>query len=174
MRPYMNNERGFTLIELVIIIVVLGILAAVAIPRYQDITGEAREASARAALGSMRSGITIFYANQAVTTGTATWPTLAELETVGTVMEHGIPKNPYQPDSNAPDSICTGVVKGQLVAGGRGGWAYNPATGELWLNTNSTGENIQSNFNGACIFNLLNCTLCNLLFNLINLVNFFI
>jgi len=133
---------GFTLIELVIIIVVLGILAAVAIPKYQDITGEAREATARAALGSMRSGITIWYANQAVTTGTATWPTLVNLQTVGSVMEHAIPKNPYQLDTNAPDSICTGVTKGTLVPGGRGGWAYNEATGEIWLNTNLAGENL--------------------------------
>ena len=134
-----NNQRGFTLIELVIIIVVLGILAAVAIPRYQDITGEAREAAGRAALGSIRSGITIFYANQAVTTGTATWPTLVELETYGTVMAQGIPKNPYQSDTNAPDSICTGVTKGVLVPGGRGGWAY--LSGEIWMNTNTVGEN---------------------------------
>ena len=137
----LTDQKGFTLIELVIIIVVLGILAAVAIPKYQDITGEAREASTRAALGSLRSGITIFYANQAVTTGTATWPALNELETVGTVMEHGIPKNPYQSDTNAPDSICTGVTKGTLVPGGRGGWAYNAVTGEIWPNTNTVGEN---------------------------------
>ncbi len=136
-----NNQKGFTLIELVIIIVVLGILAAVAIPRYQDITGEAREAAGRAALGSMRSGITIFYANQAVTTGTATWPMLAEIETYGTVMAQGIPKNPYQLDTNAPDSICTGVTKGVMVAGGRGGWCYLPGSGEIWMNTNTAGEN---------------------------------
>jgi MSHA pilin protein MshA len=136
-----NDQGGFTLIELVIIIVVLGILAAVAIPKYQDITGEAREAAGRAALGSLRSGITIFYANQAVTTGTATWPLQAELETYGTVMAQGIPKNPYQLEANAPDSICTGVTKGVLVAGGRGGWCYEPVTGEIWMNTNTVGEN---------------------------------
>ena len=131
-----NKQGGFTLIELVIIIVVLGILAAVAIPKYQDLTSEAKEASARAALGGIRSGITIFYANEAVTTGTATWPTLGEL-----VMAQGIPRNPYQPDTNAPDSICTGVTRGVLVAGGRGGWCYEPVTGEIWPNTNTIGEN---------------------------------
>ena len=136
-----NNQGGFTLIELVIIIVVLGILAAVAIPKYQDITGEAKEAAGRAALGSIRSGITIFYANQAVTTGTAIWPSLAELETYGTVMATSMPKSPYQLDTNAPDSICTGVTKGVVVAGGRGGWAYLIGTGEIWPNTSGAGEN---------------------------------
>jgi len=136
-----NNQKGFTLIELVIIIVVLGILAAVAIPKYQDITGEAKEAAGRAALGSIRSGVTIFYANTAVTTGTADWPTLVELETYGTVMATAMPNNPYQLDTNAPDSICTGVTKGVLVAGGRGGWAYLEGSGEIWPNTNVAGEN---------------------------------
>ncbi|RME19386.1 MAG: prepilin-type N-terminal cleavage/methylation domain-containing protein [Candidatus Zixiibacteriota bacterium] len=135
-----RNQSGFTLIELVIIIVVLGILAAVAIPKYQDITGQAKEAATRGALGSLRSGITIFYANKAVTTGTATWPTLAELSTPGTVMAQAIPKNPYQAATNAPDSIVTGVTKGVIV-GSRGGWAYNATTGEIWPNTNVVGEN---------------------------------
>ena len=136
----LSNDRGFTLIELVIIIVILGILAAVAIPKYQDMSTEAREAQGRAMLGSLRSGITIFYANQAVTTGTATWPTLAELETTGTVMAQTIPPNPYQVSTNAPDSIVTGVTRGVIV-GVRGGWAYNAATGDIWPNTSGTGEN---------------------------------
>lgn len=137
---FLNNQKGFTLIELVMIIVILGILAAVAIPKYQDLSSEAKEAAARNSLGSLRSGITIFYANQAVTTGTATWPTLPELATSGTVMAQSIPENPFQDAANAPDSIVTGVTKGTIV-GTRGGWAYNPSTGEIWPNTSVDGEN---------------------------------
>lgn len=138
-----SNQKGFTLIELVIIIVVLGILAAVAIPKYQDITAEAKRAAAKGALGSIRSGITIYYANQAVTTGIALWPSQVQLETTNTVMAQSFPDNPYQLSTNAPDSVVTGVTKGTIV-GARGGWAYDFATGEIWLNTStaSVSENL--------------------------------
>ena len=135
-----KSQSGFTLIELVIIIVVLGILAAVAIPRYMDITAQAKLSSCKGALGGLRSGVSIFYANLAVTTGTAGWPTLAQLRVPGVVMEQAIPPNPYQLPANAPDSIVTGVTKGVIV-GARGGWAYNAGTGEIWPNTNTAGEN---------------------------------
>ena len=88
----------------------------------------------------MRSGISIYYANAAVQTGTAAWPEIDSLRAIGVVMEQAIPANPYQSDGNAPDSIVTGVTKGTTV-GSRGGWAYNPGTGEIWLNTSSVGEN---------------------------------
>lgn len=136
----LQRSEGFTLIELVIIIVVLGILAAVAIPKYQDITSEAKASAAKGALGSLRSGISIYYANTAVKTGTATWPHIDSLRSVGTVMAQSMPANPFQASTNAPDSIVTGVTKG-VVVGTRGGWAYKASTGEIWPNTSVSGEN---------------------------------
>jgi Tfp pilus assembly protein PilE len=135
----LTNLKGFSLIEPVIIIVVLGILAAVTIPKYQDITGEMKEASCRAALGGLRSGITIFCANQIVTTGTATWPNLTQLSEIGTAKSRAIPRNPYQSNTDSSAMIIIGISRGTLT-GTAHGWAYDTATGDIWANTNTVGE----------------------------------
>src|SRR5882672_1457985 len=70
-----TNQAGFTLIELVIVIVILGILAAVAIPKYEDMREQARVATLKGELGSIRSAIAIQYARNALN-GAATFPTL--------------------------------------------------------------------------------------------------
>lgn len=52
----MIQQKGFTLIELVMVIVILGILASFAVPRFADITVDARKSTLRGLEGSLRSG----------------------------------------------------------------------------------------------------------------------
>lgn len=53
--------KGFTLIELMIVVAIIGILAAVAIPKFADLVTKSKEASVKGSLGAVRSALSIYY-----------------------------------------------------------------------------------------------------------------
>ncbi len=56
------NRKGFTLIELIMVIVLLGLLAIVAIPKYYDLQQDAKLASDKGVVGGVRAGIYTYFA----------------------------------------------------------------------------------------------------------------
>ncbi|PIQ86954.1 MAG: hypothetical protein COV74_02715 [Candidatus Omnitrophica bacterium CG11_big_fil_rev_8_21_14_0_20_45_26] len=136
-----SRGAGFTLIELTIIIVIIGVLAAAAIPRYLDLTNEAKLNATKGILGNMRAAIMMQRVDNIIKTGQDRFPSLADIQdnpfqTGCTVLETGdLPDNPFSTGSD-PDGVVSTTGR-PVPTGTDGAWAYDPRTGGFYANTKS-------------------------------------
>lgn len=87
------NNKAFTLVEILIVVVILGVLAAVVIPKFATANDDARTSAVQSTVAGVRSAIAT-YRTSAVILGEDPYPSLAQLED-GTVLKFDVPVNPF-------------------------------------------------------------------------------
>ncbi len=113
----MFNRKGFTLIELIMVTIILGILAAVAIPRYMTTVTKAESAAEDAVINSIKAGLETYATEQLLDNGRRSWPT-----------------NPW----DALDTKPAGYTTDTDDANVDGEWTYNTTSKKI---THQRGDN---------------------------------
>jgi general secretion pathway protein G len=136
------RKSGFTLVEVLIVVVIMAILAATIIPQFTDSTSDAKASTTKFNLHTLRSQIELYKTqhNGVVPSGTLVELTLSTdidgNQGTGASFPYGpyirqIPDNPF---TNSP--TVTVITNDPAVAAdvtGTGGWLYNATTGGIWI-----------------------------------------
>lgn len=153
-----KNQKGFTLVELMIVVAIIGVLAAVAIPKFADMLEKSREGATKGNLSAIKSAIANYYADQQGTNpgtlDTNSYSIIAAEKFPAFIPQYidqlpGVKATGKFP-ANGPNAQGPGKVPAYsalVFAGGLAtapavnstgtgyGWRYDKADGAFWVNS---------------------------------------
>jgi general secretion pathway protein G len=143
-RKYRSTKRGFTLVEILIVVIILGILAAIVIPQFTNASTEARNSNVRSQLQTLRSQIELYklqHKDNPPALVAGSWaPFLQYSDIDGDCQAGKDATHIYGPYMNsAPVNPLSGFSTIGAAAADDGGWVYDDATGLLSAQKSKTG-----------------------------------
>ena len=133
-----SARRGFTLVEILIVVIILGILAAIVIPQFTNASTEARESNVRSQLQTLRSQIELYklqHKDVPPALVTSTWNCFTQYTDIdGTVnatkdAANGFIYGPYM--NAAPVNPLSNTSAAGAAAADSLGWVYDESTGVI-------------------------------------------
>jgi len=135
-----KRSAGFTLIELMIVVTIIGILASIAIPRFAQMLEKSREGQTKGNLNSIHSAASIYYGDQR-----GVWPTTLStslsyafsnyLDFLGAVKVTG---GFITGSTNPRGSLVTQTAQGFVPVSSSTGWLYDSNVGVIYVNSTVT------------------------------------
>ncbi|MEF3279426.1 MAG: prepilin-type N-terminal cleavage/methylation domain-containing protein [Elusimicrobiota bacterium] len=156
------KKRGFTLVELMIVIVIIGILAAVAIPKFADMVDKSKEGATKAQLTALRSALQVYYGDNEGkfprTSVSQTNTPQADSVVLNTTLipkyisDIGMAKLPVKTGNHTcareNSQVYVVNVPTQNASTTQGGWAYDGS------DTNNTWGDLRVNCSGYTLTNV--------------------
>jgi type IV pilus assembly protein PilA len=156
-----KNQKGFTLVELMIVVAIIGILAAIAIPKFADMLEKSREGATKGNLSSMNSGISLYVSdNQGFTPNTldnatytvvvngqaTTYPafvtqymdSIPGVKATAGAKKRNAAWSTWTSPAGVTVTYNTGGTSSLVSTAGAGGWLYSNAAApgsDFWVNS---------------------------------------
>lgn len=137
---YQKRRLGFTLVEVLIVVVIMAILAATILPQFSDSSSDARVSTGKFNLAGLRAQLELYKQQHS-----SAYPTTLDLLTVKTNLDQSTSGTPIYgpyllqiPEDGVTGSraVATSTANPITISAGTttGGWIYNNTTGEIRIN----------------------------------------